>query len=81
MLANISCGRFIFVDLAGSEKNRSALNNNNNNNEVNNNNKNVLRQHEGAKINQSLLNLGIWINALASKSKFIPWRNSKLTHF
>ena len=76
--SNISCGRFILVDLAGSEKNNSALNNNNINDV--NNNKNVLRQQEGAKINQSLLNLGICINALASKSKFIPWRNSKLTH-
>ena len=75
--SNISCGRFILVDLAGSEKNNSALNNNINDA---NNNKNALRQQEGAKINQSLLNLGICINALASKSKFIPWRNSKLTH-
>ena len=77
--SNISCGRFILVDLAGSEKNNSVLNNNNIN-DINNNNKNMLRQQEGAKINQSLLNLGICINALASKSKFIPWRNSKLTH-
>ena len=76
--SNISCGRFILVDLAGSEKNNSALNNNNINDA--NNNKNALRQQEGAKINQSLLNLGICIKALASKSKFIPWRNSKLTH-
>ncbi len=74
--ANVICGRFILVDLAGSEKNNSSINNNNNNNT----NKNALRQQEGAKINQSLLNLGICINALANKSKFIPWRNSKLTH-
>ena len=72
----ITCGRFILVDLAGSEKNNPAINSNNNLS----NNKNALRQQEGAKINQSLLNLGICINALASKSKFIPWRNSKLTH-
>ena len=72
----INCGRFILVDLAGSEKNNPAINSNNNLS----NNKNALRQQEGAKINQSLLNLGICINALASKSKFIPWRNSKLTH-
>ena len=71
--SNVICGRFILVDLAGSEKNNSAINNNNLN-------KNAIRQQEGAKINQSLLNLGICINALASKSKFIPWRNSKLTH-
>ena len=77
--SKITCGRFILVDLAGSEKNNTALNNNNNLNNLNNN-KNALRQQEGAKINQSLLNLGICINALASKSKFIPWRNSKLTH-
>jgi len=81
--SNINCGRFILVDLAGSEKNNSSINPNNNNNNSNNNNlntKNNLRQQEGAKINQSLLYLGICINALASKSKFIPWRNSKLTH-
>ena len=81
--SNINCGRFILVDLAGSEKNNSSINPNNNNNNSNNinlNTKNNLRQQEGAKINQSLLYLGICINALASKSKFIPWRNSKLTH-
>ena len=72
--SNVICGRFILVDLAGSEKNNPTINNNNNLN------KNAQRQQEGAKINQSLLNLGICINALASKSKFIPWRNSKLTH-
>ena len=74
--SNINCGRFILVDLAGSEKNNSSINPTNNAS----NTKNPLRQQEGAKINQSLLNLGICINALASKSKFIPWRNSKLTH-
>ena len=74
--SKISCGKFILVDLAGSEKNNPVINSNNNLS----NNKNTLRQQEGAKINQSLLNLGICINALASKSKFIPWRNSKLTH-
>ena len=72
--SNVICGRFILVDLAGSEKNNTPINNNNNVN------KNPIRQQEGAKINQSLLNLGICINALAQKSKFIPWRNSKLTH-
>ena len=71
--SNVICGRFILVDLAGSEKNNSTITNNNLN-------KNAIRQQEGAKINQSLLNLGICINALASKSKYIPWRNSKLTH-
>ena len=71
--SNVTCGRFILVDLAGSEKTNSTITNNNLT-------KNAIRQQEGAKINQSLLNLGICINALASKSKFIPWRNSKLTH-
>ena len=70
---NIISGKFILVDLAGSEKNNSTITNNNLT-------KNAIRQTEGSKINQSLLNLGICINALASKSKFIPWRNSKLTH-
>ena len=78
---NVICGRFILVDLAGSEKTNSVINNNsNNNNNKKNVNKNNVRQQEGANINKSLLNLGICINALASKSKFIPWRNSKLTH-
>ena len=67
-------GKFILVDLAGSEKNNSNLNNNNANN-INNQE----RQKEGTNINKSLLALGVCINALASKSKFIPWRNSKLT--
>ena len=66
---DMTIGRFILVDLAGSEKTNSHLNNTNNNN--NNNNSN--------NINKSLLALGVCINALASKSKFIPWRNSKLT--
>ena len=70
---NLITGKFILVDLAGSEKNNSTITNNNLT-------KNAIRQNEGSKINQSLLNLGICINALASKSKFIPWRNSKLTH-
>ena len=36
---------------------------------------------EGININKSLLALGLCINVLASKSKskFVPWRNSKLT--
>ena len=72
--SNVVFSKFILVDLAGSEKNNSAFNNNNNNM-----NKNNIRQQEGANINKSLLNLGICINALASKNKFIPWRNSKLT--
>lgn len=73
---DIITGKFILVDLAGSEKYSSNLNNNNNNN-ININNQE--RQKEGSKINKSLLALGVCINALASKAKFIPWRDSKLT--
>ena len=62
-------GRFIMVDLAGSEK--TSINNTSNNDPV--------RQKEGKNINKSLLALGVCINALATKNKFIPWRNSKLT--
>ena len=65
----IISGKFILVDLAGSEKTSSNLTNN----------VNQERQKEGSNINKSLLALGVCINALASKSKFIPWRNSKLT--
>ena len=65
---DIISGKFILVDLAGSEKTSSNLTNNNQE-----------RQKEGSNINKSLLALGVCINALASKSKFIPWRNSKLT--
>ena len=65
----IISGKFILVDLAGSEKTSSNLTNN----------LNQERQKEGSNINKSLLALGVCINALASKSKFIPWRNSKLT--
>ena len=78
---HITIGKFILVDLAGSEKTNSHLNNanSNNTNSNNNNNTNNIRQNEGSNINKSLLALGVCINALASKSKFIPWRNSKLT--
>ena len=61
-------GRFIMVDLAGSEKTS-----------INSSNPNKERQNEGKNINKSLLALGQCINALATKNKFIPWRNSKLT--
>ena len=69
---DILTGKLILVDLAGSEKSSKYAN-------PNPNSKQNLRQLEGVKINQSLLSLGICINALASKSKFIPWRDSKLT--
>ena len=65
---NLISGRFIMVDLAGSEKTS-----------INLNNPNKERQNEGKNINKSLLALGVCINALATKNKFIPWRNSKLT--
>ena len=65
---NLISGKFIIVDLAGSEKTS-----------INNNNSNAVRQTEGKNINKSLLALGVCINALATKNKFIPWRNSKLT--
>ena len=65
---NLINGRFIMVDLAGSEKTS-----------INSGNPNKERQNEGKNINKSLLALGVCINALATKNKFIPWRNSKLT--
>ena len=37
------------------------------------------RFREGSNINKSLLALGNCINALADGSKYIPYRNSKLT--
>ena len=68
---DIISGKFILVDLAGSEKTSA-----NQNNTINQE-----RQKEGININKSLLALGLCINVLASKSKskFVPWRNSKLT--
>ena len=65
---NLISGRFIMVDLAGSEKTS-----------INSNNTNAQRQNEGKNINKSLLALGVCINSLAKKNQFIPWRNSKLT--
>ena len=59
-------GRFIMVDLACSEKTS-----------INLNNPNKERQNKGKNINKSLLALGVWISALTTKNKFIPWRNSK----
>ena len=67
-LNNTVSGRFIMVDLAGSEKTS-----------INSSNNNTVRQNEGKNINKSLLALGVCINALAKKNQFIPWRNSKLT--
>ena len=67
-LNNTVSGRFIMVDLAGSEKTS-----------INSSNNNTVRQNEGKNINKSLLALGVCINALEKKNQFIPWRNSKLT--
>ena len=65
---NTVSGKFIMVDLAGSEKTSINMSNNN-----------AVRQNEGKNINKSLLALGTCINALAKKNQFIPWRTSKLT--
>ena len=69
----ISFGKFILVDLAGSEKSEKINNNSNNNN-------NNISNNESGSINKSLLALGKCINLLVSqKTKFIPFRESKLT--
>eukprot|EP00930_Biecheleria_cincta_P068804 TRINITY_DN5662_c0_g4_i1.p1 TRINITY_DN5662_c0_g4~~TRINITY_DN5662_c0_g4_i1.p1 ORF type:complete len:866 (+),score=155.76 TRINITY_DN5662_c0_g4_i1:60-2657(+) len=59
-------GKLSMIDLAGSE--RASQTNNSG-----------LRLLEGANINRSLLALGNCINALASGSPFVPFRDSKLT--
>ena len=59
-------GKLSMIDLAGSE--RASQTNNSG-----------LRFLEGANINRSLLALGNCINALASGSSFVPFRDSKLT--
>ena len=55
------------IDLAGSEKASVA------------HSRGGARLREGANINKSLLALGNVINSLAEGSKYIPYRNSKLT--
>ncbi|CAK9004185.1 Kinesin-like protein KIF19 [Durusdinium trenchii] len=59
-------GKLSMIDLAGSERAAETKNSG-------------LRLLEGAKINRSLLALGNCINALASGSSFVPYRDSKLT--
>ena len=59
-------GKLSMIDLAGSE--RASQTNNSG-----------VRLLEGANINRSLLALGNCINALASGSQFVPYRDSKLT--
>ncbi|CAJ1336194.1 unnamed protein product [Effrenium voratum] len=62
----VMIGKLSMIDLAGSE--RASQTNNSG-----------LRFLEGANINRSLLALGNCINALASGSSFVPFRDSKLT--
>ena len=61
---DVTFGKFIMVDLAGSEKTSV----------------NSKATSESGSINKSLLALGKCINALISQNKgYIPWRDSKLT--
>merc|ERR1719481_351268 len=64
--AEVKVAKMSLIDLAGSEKGCVT------------GNKGV-RFREGSNINKSLLALGNVINALADGSKFIPFRDSKLT--
>ena len=59
-------GKLSMIDLAGSERAAETKNHG-------------IRLLEGANINRSLLALGNCINALASGSHFVPYRDSKLT--
>lgn len=59
-------GKLSMIDLAGSERAAETKNSG-------------VRLIEGANINRSLLALGNCINALASGSHFVPYRDSKLT--
>ena len=59
-------GKLSMIDLAGSERASETKNSG-------------VRLLEGANINRSLLALGNCINALASGSHFVPYRDSKLT--
>eukprot|EP00438_Fugacium_kawagutii_P024038 Skav212901 [mRNA] locus=scaffold374:120782:136267:- [translate_table: standard] len=59
-------GKLSLIDLAGSERASQTRNSG-------------MRLLEGANINRSLLALGNCINALASGSAFVPFRDSKLT--
>lgn len=64
--AKVKVAKLSMIDLAGSEKGCVT------------GNKGV-RFREGSNINKSLLALGNCINALAGGSKYIPYRDSKLT--
>jgi len=63
---NALLGKLSMIDLAGSERASQTDNRG-------------ARLVEGANINRSLLALGNCINALASGSAFVPYRDSKLT--
>ena len=65
--AAVKCSKISMIDLAGSERASVA------------HSRGGSRLREGANINKSLLALGNCINALAEGSKYIPYRNSKLT--
>ena len=65
--ADVKVAKLSMIDLAGSEKASVA------------HSRGGARLREGANINKSLLALGNVINSLAEGSKYIPYRNSKLT--
>ncbi|TRY74073.1 hypothetical protein TCAL_06712 [Tigriopus californicus] len=64
---DVKVGKLSMIDLAGSERGSVT------------HSRGGDRLREGANINKSLLALGNCINALAESSKYIPYRNSKLT--
>ena len=64
--SDVKVSKLSMIDLAGSEKGAAT-------------GSKGARFREGANINKSLLALGNCINALAEGSKYIPYRNSKLT--
>merc|ERR1712226_685922 len=64
--SDVKVAKLSMIDLAGSEKGSAT-------------GTKGARFREGANINKSLLALGNCINALAEGSKYIPYRNSKLT--
>ena len=67
MSTSTKIGKLSMIDLAGSERGSVT------------HSRGGARLREGANINKSLLALGNCINALADGSKYIPYRNSKLT--
>merc|ERR1711936_389342 len=65
--ADVKVAKLSMIDLAGSERGSATSS------------RGAARFREGANINKSLLALGNCINALAEGSKYVPYRNSKLT--